>query len=72
MQVLEKFSKEIEVLDNTILIDDLKNSKIVIGINSYVLYIAALSGIKTYSLFSGKNYHWTNFFSQISSIPELP
>ena len=71
-QILEKFSEEIEVLNNTILIDDLKNSKIVIGINSYVLYIAALSGIKTYSLFSGKNHHWTNLFSQISSIPELP
>ena len=71
-QILEKFSEEIEVLNNTALIDDLKNSKIVIGINSYVLYIAALSGIKTYSLFSGKNYHWTNLFSQISSIPELP
>jgi hypothetical protein len=71
-QILEKFSEEIEVLNNTILIDDLKNSKIVIGINSYVLYIAALSGIKTYSLFSGKNYHWTNLFPQISSIPELP
>ena len=71
-QILEKFSEEIEVLTSTILIEDLKNSKIVIGINSHVLYIAALSGIKTYSIFAGKNYHWTKLFPQISSIPELP
>ena len=67
-QILEKFPGEISVSYGTTLLDDLKKSKIVIGINSYALYISAMCGIKTYSVFSGKNYHWTNSGFKISRI----
>ena len=61
---------EIKFSSGTDLIADLVNSKIVIGLSSYALYIAAKCGIDTYSLFSGLPNHWSNLHPEIRNLSD--
>jgi RimJ/RimL family protein N-acetyltransferase len=68
MNELKKFSEYVEISSNDTLLDDLANSAVVIGINSYAMYISTMCGIDTYSYFAGVRDHWTNRFPQIYSL----
>lgn len=48
---------------NKHLIDDLRDSAVVLGFSTYGLYISAMCGIDTRSYFAGSVNHWTSQFN---------
>ena len=64
---LNKFSGEFEISMGASLVEDLEDSQVVLGLNSYALYISAMCGIETYSYFAGRIGHWTTYFPKILS-----
>jgi RimJ/RimL family protein N-acetyltransferase len=66
---IKHFSNHLQFSTNASLLDDLRISAAVIGLNSYAMYISAMCGIETYSCFAGVNSHWTQRYSQISTLP---
>lgn len=66
--ILDIFSEEVVLSNNPSLLKDLAVSKMVIGLNSYALYISSQCEITTYSYFAGEIGHWSNFFSNILEI----
>ncbi len=67
-QILDHFSEEIVLSNSPSLLQDLAVSKMVIGFNSYALYISSQCEITTYSYFAGEIGHWSHFFSNILEI----
>lgn len=67
-EILEKFAGEFELSKGESLLEDLRNSEVVIGLNSYALYIASQCEIATYSCFAGRVGHWTTNFQKIREI----
>jgi RimJ/RimL family protein N-acetyltransferase len=54
-----------EISKNRTLLEDLLTAKVVLGMSSYALYLAHMSGVPTYSLFAGNSRHWTSKFPGI-------
>jgi RimJ/RimL family protein N-acetyltransferase len=69
LRMLKEIPSEFEISKGASLIDDLKVSKMVLGLSSYALYISAMCGIETYSYFAGVKGHWTEMFPKISPPP---
>jgi hypothetical protein len=59
---------DISISSNNKLEDDLVDAKLVLGFNSYGLYLSSMSGIKTYSYFANSFGHWTNSYPEILPI----
>jgi len=53
---------------NSELIDDLNICSLVVGLNSYALYIAAMCGKETKSYFKSNTEHWTSSISEIGNL----
>ena len=68
---LAKLPYDVEVSKSAILIEDLVRSGVVLGLNSYALYISAMCGIDTYSFFADSDDHWTKEFPVISSLSSI-
>ena len=68
LEKLAKIDSCITVSTNFYLEDDLRVSILVLGFNSYGLYLSSMSGIETKSYFTGSSNHWTNHWPQITSI----
>jgi RimJ/RimL family protein N-acetyltransferase len=68
VEVLKRHKGEIEVSKASTLLEDLKSSVAVIGINSYAMYISSQCDIPTYSYFRGEVGHWTNQFPNILKV----
>ena len=49
-------------------LEDLENSAVVFGLNSYSMYISSQCEIVTHSYFKGKIGHWTNYFPKILNV----
>ena len=67
-KILEKYDEEIEISKSAMLLEDLKNSEVVLGFNSYGLYISSQCGITSFSYYAGKLGHWTNYFPQLLAL----
>lgn len=63
-ELKEKFP-EVLLSKNKDLIEDLRESAVVLGFSSYGLYISAMCGIDTMSYFAGSIGHWTSQFKAI-------
>lgn len=66
--VLNKHQGDIEVTKASTLLEDLESSMVVIGLNSYAMYISSQCEIPTYSYFAGIDGHWTNHFPKILKV----
>jgi RimJ/RimL family protein N-acetyltransferase len=53
---------EVLVSKNKDLMDDLRDSAVVLGFSTYGLYISAMCGVDTRSYFAGSVNHWTSQF----------
>jgi hypothetical protein len=62
---------EILISDEEDLLSDLSRSALILGFNSYGLYIAAMCGIESRSYFKGLEGHWTNVHDEILKVKEL-
>ena len=62
---------EILISDEEDLLSDLSRSAVILGFNSYGLYIAAMCGIESRSYFKGLEGHWTNVHDEILKVKEL-
>ena len=61
---------EIIISDKEELLYDLFGSAVVLGFNSYGLYIAAMCGIESQSYFKGLDGHWSNVHDEILKVKE--
>ncbi len=66
-----KYSEDFEISKEVSLLSDLEVSKVVLGMNSYALYISTMCEIDTYSTFAKIEDHWTQKFPKISQISNL-
>lgn len=66
-----KYSEDFEMSKEVSLLSDLEVSKVVLGMNSYALYISTMCEIDTYSTFAKRKHHWTQKFPKISQISKL-
>jgi RimJ/RimL family protein N-acetyltransferase len=69
---LAEFPGELCLSDKNSLLDDLESSKIVLGLSTYALYISAMCGFETYSVFAGVHGHWTCNFPNILKLSSHP
>jgi RimJ/RimL family protein N-acetyltransferase len=69
LERLKNLSDRCHISSNTLLLNDLESSAVVIGFSSYALYISSMCGIETYSYFAGKTGHWTENFPELSILP---
>jgi RimJ/RimL family protein N-acetyltransferase len=65
---LKEFQDEMKISDASSLLEDLENSAVVFGLNSYAMYISSQCEIVTHSYFKGKIGHWTNYFPKILNV----
>jgi hypothetical protein len=69
IQAIKQLFSDIEVSKSATLIEDLQRSSLVLGLNTYAMYISVMCGIDTYSCFGGMHDHWTKNFPQITVPP---
>ena len=65
---LQEFPGEIKISNASSLLEDLEISTVVLGLNSYAMYISSQCEKVTHSYFAGRIGHWTNYFPKILEI----
>ena len=65
---LKEFPGEVKISNASSLLEDLEVSKVVLGLNSYAMYISSQCEIATHSYFTGRIGHWTNYFPKILEV----
>ena len=66
-----EYGEDFEISKEVSLLGDLEVSKVVLGMNSYALYISTMCEIDTYSAFAKFEGHWTHKFPKISQLSTL-
>ncbi len=72
LNLLQDYGEVVDVSTEPWLIDDLLQARVVLGLNSYALYISSMCGIQTYSYFADEENHWTRHYPCIKSVSSLP